>query len=148
MKDLRIRLAGGDEVSAGFASMMKDKDWSGQKVAMFILKQYFTKPAEEDKPAGTGVAIAGRKKAPAKRFVKPTWEELSSYFHNQESLTCQDDATAFIDHYTGNGWKVGKNAMKDWKASVRNWMRGKKNEKTKSNGITSGPTITALDDNF
>ena len=27
----------------------------------------------------------------------------------------------FINHYESNGWKVGKNPMKDWKAAVRTW---------------------------
>jgi len=26
-----------------------------------------------------------------------------------------------MDHYQSNGWKVGKNSMKDWKAAVRKW---------------------------
>jgi hypothetical protein len=30
-------------------------------------------------------------------------------------------ANRFYDHYESNGWKVGKNSMKDWKAAVRNW---------------------------
>ena len=30
-------------------------------------------------------------------------------------------ASKFIDYYTSNGWKVGKNPMKDWKAAVRSW---------------------------
>ena len=33
------------------------------------------------------------------------------------------DAERFIDYYTSNGWKVGKNPMKDWKAAVRTWER-------------------------
>lgn len=33
------------------------------------------------------------------------------------------DPQAWFDHYTANGWKVGKNAMKDWKAAVRTWER-------------------------
>ena len=33
------------------------------------------------------------------------------------------DAEKFIDYYTSNGWKVGKNSMKDWKAAVRTWER-------------------------
>ena len=33
------------------------------------------------------------------------------------------DAERFVDYYTANGWKVGKNPMKDWKAAVRNWER-------------------------
>jgi len=35
------------------------------------------------------------------------------------------DPEAFFDHYTANGWIVGKAKarMKDWKAAVRNWER-------------------------
>lgn len=31
------------------------------------------------------------------------------------------NAKHFIDYYTANGWKVGRNPMKDWKACVRTW---------------------------
>ena len=33
------------------------------------------------------------------------------------------DAVRFVDYYTANGWKVGKNPMKDWRAAVRTWER-------------------------
>lgn len=33
------------------------------------------------------------------------------------------DANKWFDYYTSNGWKVGKNPMKDWKACVRTWER-------------------------
>ena len=29
----------------------------------------------------------------------------------------------FFDFYQSNGWKVGKNKMKDWKAALRGWSR-------------------------
>ena len=35
----------------------------------------------------------------------------------------QIEAARFYDHYESNGWKVGKNPMKDWKATIRNWER-------------------------
>ena len=28
-----------------------------------------------------------------------------------------------MDHYTANGWRVGKNPMRDWKAAVRTWEK-------------------------
>lgn len=27
--------------------------------------------------------------------------------------------------FTANGWRTGKNLIKDWKAAARNWMRRK-----------------------
>ena len=55
-----------------------------------------------------------------KKFVKPTVEEIKAYCVERNNRI---DATYFYDHYEANGWKVGKNPMKDWKATVRNWER-------------------------
>ena len=33
------------------------------------------------------------------------------------------DADTFMDYYESKGWYIGKNKMKDWQASVRNWNR-------------------------
>lgn len=55
-----------------------------------------------------------------KKFKKPTLEEVKNYISEKE-LNIQ--AESFIDYYEGNGWKVGRNAMKDWKATIRNWNR-------------------------
>jgi hypothetical protein len=51
-------------------------------------------------------------------FAKPSLSEVEAYC--QERGNCID-AQAFIDYYDSNGWMVGKNKMKDWKASVRTW---------------------------
>ena len=59
-------------------------------------------------------------KAKAKRFVKPTIEEVADYCNERNNDV---DAEKFYDYYSSNGWKVGKNAMKDWKASVRTWEK-------------------------
>ena len=54
------------------------------------------------------------------RFIPPTKEEVEAYcFERQNNV----DAERFIDHYTSNGWLVGKNKMKDWKAAVRTWEK-------------------------
>lgn len=60
------------------------------------------------------------KKASAKRFTPPTLEEVKEYCFERNNNV---DAERFIDYYTANGWKVGKNSMKDWKASVRTWEK-------------------------
>lgn len=33
------------------------------------------------------------------------------------------DAQKFCDYYQSQGWRVGKNKMKDWQAAVRNWNK-------------------------
>lgn len=60
-----------------------------------------------------------------KRIAPPTLENVSEYC--REMGYTNVDAARFIDFYTSNGWMVGKNRMKDWKAAVRNWDRREKN---------------------
>lgn len=64
----------------------------------------------------TGITI----KHQAKRFVKPTLDELKAY---ADEIDYNLNAQAFLDYYDGNGWMAGRNHMKDWKATVRNWKR-------------------------
>ena len=59
----------------------------------------------------------------SKRFKPPTLEEVQAYCLERGNKV---DAQRFIDYYTANGWKVGRNAMKDWKASVRTWEQREK----------------------
>ena len=59
----------------------------------------------------------------SRAFTRPTLQEILGYFIELGSTA--DEANKFFDHYTANGWKVGKNAMKDWKATARNWNRNK-----------------------
>ena len=60
-----------------------------------------------------------------KRFAPPTLQEVKDYCLKMGYTHV--DAERFIDYYTSNGWMVGKNRMKDWKAAVRNWDRREKN---------------------
>lgn len=54
------------------------------------------------------------------RFVPPTLEQVQDYCRERGNDV---DAQRFIDFYESKGWMVGKNKMKDWKASVRTWER-------------------------
>ena len=56
----------------------------------------------------------------SKRFTPPSKQEIEQYI---EENGYSVDADRFIDYYTANGWMVGKNHMKDWKATIRNWER-------------------------
>lgn len=59
-----------------------------------------------------------------KRFAPPTLQEVKDYCLKMGYTHV--DAERFIDYYASNGWMVGKNRMKDWKAVVRNWDRSEK----------------------
>ena len=62
-----------------------------------------------------------------KSFQKPSFEDVKNYCEERKNNV---DAQLFIDFYESNGWKVGKNAMKDWKACIRTWERNNKNNRT------------------
>lgn len=55
-----------------------------------------------------------------KRFEKPTLSQITQYCLERNNNV---NAEQFFDYYESNGWKVGKNSMKDWKACVRTWER-------------------------
>lgn len=74
------------------------------------------------------------------RFSPPTVEEVRAYC---DEKGCRIDPQHFVDYYTSNGWKVGKNPMKDWKAAVRNWSRKEmqSNERAGKNEFSNLGTI-------
>lgn len=127
MNQVKIRLSESKEIAEKIQALMIEKKWSAQKVGIHIFEEYFKKNSPK---SGKGVSTT--------RFTKPTWEEVAGYFYEQGSQTCQDDATRFIDYYEANGWKVGKNAMKDWKATVRTWIKRKKDDKQSGSKAISG----------
>lgn len=70
-----------------------------------------------------------------KRFKPPSRQEVQEYI-NEKGYSV--DAERFIDYYTANGWRVGKNPMKDWKATVRNWERNNGNDTGASGNKSRG----------
>jgi hypothetical protein len=60
-----------------------------------------------------------KRKEKDKAFSKPTIQEIKDYILEIKGTI---NAATFYNHYETVGWKVGKNAMKDWKAAVRGWQ--------------------------
>lgn len=52
--------------------------------------------------------------------ARPSPAEVTAY---SEEIGKPIDGAAFCDFYASKGWKVGGQAMKDWKAAARNWYR-------------------------
>jgi hypothetical protein len=69
------------------------------------------------------------------KFIRPTASEIDLYAKEIGFLTL--DPSYFIDHYESNGWLIGKNPMKDWKATVRTWKRNNSKFNTQSNVPTN-----------
>lgn len=72
-----------------------------------------------------------------KRFVKPTIQEIQAHILEKGYMF---DAEAFYAFYESNGWKVGKNPMKNWKMACTTWAKNRKNN---NNNVNYGrETIT------
>ena len=69
-------------------------------------------------------------KKQGKKFIKPTYLMVAAYCIEKKNGV---DAAAFIAHYDSNGWKVGKNPMKNWKAALTTWSKRNGSERQGQN---------------
>ena len=60
----------------------------------------------------------------SRAFTKPEPHELIVHFESKGSD--RNEAERFWNYYESNGWKVGKNPMKNWKAAAANWLKNAK----------------------
>ena len=92
-------------------------------------------PSEEEEEVGRG--IKEQERGSKARFRAPSPEEVAEYASAYASSKGVDlastdfDPERFVDFYAQKGWVVGKTKMKDWKASVRNWVRSSKPKERK-----------------
>lgn len=54
------------------------------------------------------------------RFTKPTIEEIKDRI---AEMNYNIDAERFFNYYESNGWMVGRNKMRDWKAALTTWSK-------------------------
>lgn len=114
------------ETTLAFTTL-KDCGADSQKIAEQTPKNLRGRVAENYDVINTGNNASNKVERDnnTNRFVKPTLEEVAAYCRERGNTI---DPQTFIDHYTSNGWKVGSNPMKDWKAAVRTWEAKRKNE--------------------
>lgn len=91
------------------------------------------------------------KKRQAKKFVKPSVEEVAEYAEgyiksrNLRSTGKTFRATSFVSWYDANGWKVGRNPMKDWKGAVRTWIFKDYVDDSATATVTDAKALDAFD---
>lgn len=65
--------------------------------------------------------------APApQRFVKPSVDDVAQFCRDRNNTV---DAEAFVAFYESNGWKVGRNPMRDWRQAVITWEKRQREER-------------------
>ena len=69
-----------------------------------------------------------------KHFVPPTLEEVTSYCKERNNTV---NPSKWLAHYEANGWLVGRNKMKNWKAAIRTWEHSDFNKNINSTKLNS-----------
>jgi len=105
----------------------RDKEEGANEGLQNPLDAPMDKDKDKNKEIGSKKPLVVR----TKTFFKPTIEEVIAYCSERGNIV---DAQAWIDYYTSNGWKVGKNPMRDWKAAVRTWERNGRTNNDNNNG--------------
>ena len=86
--------------------------------------------SEEEEEVGRGIEEEERGKRA--RFRAPSPAEVDEYARSYAAsreldLSALDfDPERFVDFYAQKGWMVGRSRMRDWRATVRNWLRTSK----------------------
>ena len=111
---------------ASFDEWKLTDDNKRHRVVSDDIERYPTTTTTPTTTTATTIESKAEKLPASHRFIPPTIDEVRAYCAENGYTV---DADRFVDYYTSNGWKVGKNPMKDWKAAVRTW-----NGKEKSNG--------------
>lgn len=105
--------------------------------------------SEEEEEVGRGIKEEERgKKA---RFRAPSPAEVDEYARSYAASKDLDldstdfDPERFVDFYAQKGWMVGRTRMKDWRASVRNWVRTSKTKEGKREVNDAGDDFSKYD---
>jgi hypothetical protein len=93
-----------------------------------ITQPFFQEPKKADNVTATATVTEKDIKVKRDVFIKPSIEELKTYMIE---IGMTDVSEKWFDYYESNGWLVGKNKMKNWKAAVRTW---------KNNNISNNTT--------
>lgn len=134
--------ASADEALDDYAKAVADGKKGGRPMVTDGIPPLPT-PTEEDididkdkEEKKIGNKSDGADKPPSRpRFSPPSVEEVQDYcFEKGLSM----DAQRFVDYYESNGWMVGRNKMKDWKAAIRGWEAREKTQKPNNGGYVHG----------
>lgn len=112
------------ETTISFTTL-KDCGADPQKIAEQPRKKLGGRPAENYDQINTSNNTSNKENRDNKRFFPPTLEQVRDYCVSRGNNI---DPQSFVDYYTANGWKVGRNPMKDWQAAVRQWEQRRKQE--------------------
>lgn len=131
-----------ERISVDYADKDIDKDKDKDRD-----REYIYQPSTNNQPGtineGSCMGALTGPTTTRQRFTPPSADDVRAYA-TEKGYTI--DPEAFVDYYTANGWKVGKNPMKDWRAAVRTWIRkdnehGRNSDSKRNNLVPENPPI-------
>lgn len=75
------------------------------------------------------------------RFTRPSLTQVREYC---QAKNYTFDPEAFMAHYDSNGWKVGRNPMKCWKAACTTWQKNERKTHNKHPEQVEYPDMEAV----
>lgn len=103
-------------------------DYSTPRVMKHRMKRYtetaLKRSSETLRPEETRPEETREERKKREIFIPPTIDEVGAFV---EARGYEVDPVAFVAHYEANGWKVGANRMRKWKAAVITWERKARN---------------------
>jgi hypothetical protein len=81
--------------------------------------------------------------APRNKFVQPTLDDLIAALTGRVTNP-MGEATKFLAYYGSNGWKVGKNPMRNWRQAVVGWAQ-RSTERIDQTGATEAVVARLTD---
>ena len=142
-----------DLAAVGLIDISREKGGAVNRIHFRMYQNFTLKGKKLDIPTERNLTFpqtaangkdAGQPMKRPKRIEPPTVQAVQAYC---DERGYHINAAAFVDFYTSNGWKVGKNPMKDWKAAVRTWERkDKERQAAWPRRMTSNERLRAADD--
>lgn len=129
------------EVNGSKNSKLQTSEQDASKVIHSAVQDACTEKRERE----SRVEGEGAKATSSKKFIKPTIEDVFAYMQ-ERNHNSRDEAERFFDYWESIGWVRNRTPMKNWKASVRTWLKNAKPVPTNKPNSVPEPTHDRLQD--
>jgi len=124
--------------------METEENQAGNNLAQII---NYKKEKNNINNENNGNSVSGKPETPPSPVInifKPILKDIQNYF--SEKKIDLKEAEKFFNYYEANGWKVGKNPMKNWQAAANSWISrvDNFNSKEKNNKSNINSNINKL----
>jgi hypothetical protein len=99
-------------------SIISIVNWNTYQIKEDEINNQSNKPLTNQQQTTNNKQECKEHKNEKKIFIIPSLSEISDYCHQRHNNVKPE---VWLAHYESNGWMVGKNKMKDWRAAIRTW---------------------------